>query len=131
MMEEGSRGGYKFGVGIPTRTSIEIFQCVGKNEIYPITRFADTIGYLGIVGDSLYMATCPTFTKLREDSTFSLYRIPFAKFIDYCIAINHETKFGQIAYHFIHTFRISPLASKIPTLEEALTLMSIQMEAPL
>lgn len=129
-MPEGERAD-SFGIGGITSLAIERLATVEEHEIYPITRFANVIGYLGIVGDNLFMVACPTFTKLRVDSTFSLYKLPYGNFINYCMEINHTSKFGEISYHYIHTRRVAPLVSEIRTLQEALTLISIEVGAPL
>lgn len=121
----------KFGVGTLTPTFIERLSTIPENEIYPLTRFSDIIGYLSLVGNDLYLATCPTFTKPRANTTFSIYVLPYLEFCDYCNRIKHISKFGEVAYQFIYSLRIAPLASQIPSLQDVFTLITIQVGAPL
>ncbi len=122
---------HRFGVGGDTPIVIGRLATIGEYEIYPMTRYADTIGYLGKVGDNLFMLACPTFTKPRTDSTFSLYKLPFADFCNYCMNIEHTSKFGAVVYNYIYLERIVPLVSGIPTLRDALTHITAEVAAPL
>jgi hypothetical protein len=128
MLEEESP---RFGVGVLTPRFIERLSTIPENEIFPIFRFSDVIGYLALWEDDLYLAVCPTFTKPRIDSTFSLFRLSISEFSDYCASITHTSKFGEVVFQFVHSRRISPLKAVIPSLQEALTLLMMEVQAPL
>lgn len=127
-MEEESN---KLGVGVITPVFIERLSRTAEAEIYPISRFSETIGYLSLVGGDLYLAVCPTFSRLREESTFSLYKLLFDDFLNYCNSIKHTSKFGEVVYQFIHSRNIIPLMAGIPTLQEALALITTEVASPL
>lgn len=131
MSEEGARVEPRFGVGAETPKALNLLSTIPEYEIYPLTRYRATIGYLSMVEDNLLMVACPTFTKPRAHSTFSFYRIPFADFHDYCTNIEHTSEFGAIVYNYIYLRKIVPIVSGIPNLQDALTHITTEARAPL